>query len=167
MTRTRPAGGRRTRARADATDRRRLVTWAGLALSWAACGASRVPRPEAELLDEPGVSDCSGLSAEERVSCPLEAYGVVERIDDVPGGVAITYEAGSVSAEKMRRTIGCQSALARVHTDRPPFCPFFDARTEKVVLERGRRVIVRLTMALGESPGVLRARVRTALEPPR
>lgn len=115
-----------------------------------------------QLLASPSVGTCRGLTAEESISCPLQTFGVVDEIVDIPGGVRISYAAGSVQVEHMRRLVACQAGLARVEPSAPPFCPFFDARTEKTVRQIEGHTVVDITDPVAAGASMLRQRVRVA-----
>lgn len=107
---------------------------------------------------------CEGLSAEEKLECPLDDPAAIASISDMPEGVRISLRAGSAAPERLRQQLDCHKSLAVARPQVPPACPFMDARTDEEVVERGRHDVAVELRRDGDVEG-LRRQVRTALAP--
>jgi hypothetical protein len=100
---------------------------------------------------------CDGVSAQDRVSCPLRP-GAVARVADIPNGVRIELRRRSTSPETLGRALACQRDLALASPRELPLCPFLDAHTAATVVTRQGQVTVELTRTADVDP--LREQVR-------
>lgn len=99
---------------------------------------------------------CAGLSQNERSSCPLTSLGEVQSVEDVPGGVRISYVPVTIGAARLRAVMACQPVAST--------CAFVSADTRVSVDDAGGHTVVDVTAGPGADEGVLRTRVRVAFD---
>jgi hypothetical protein len=117
-----------------------------------------------EVVGQNAAEACQGLSAEERIECPLNDPGDVLSIVDTPQGVRVTLKPGTGTPERWRQRLACQRNLTQTRPQTPA-CSFYDARTEHDVGVENGQVMVELRRR--EDAAGLREQVRTALQPRR
>jgi hypothetical protein len=106
---------------------------------------------------------CDGLSAEEKIECPLHDRKAVLSISDLPRGARVTIRPAGATPEKMQQLFACHKSLAVVRPQAPTACTFFDARTDAEVAGRDGQITVDIER-VGDVNS-LRQQVRTALGP--
>ena len=106
---------------------------------------------------------CEGLSAEEKIECPLHDPKAVLSIADLPSGARISLRPGAANPEKLQQMFACHKGLAAARPQAPTACSFFDARSEAEVAVRDGHVDVDIERS-GDVDR-LRRSVRTALAP--
>jgi hypothetical protein len=92
------------------------------------------------------VHACDGLSAEERIECPLHDPSAVTAVTDVPRGVRVSLRAQDVvSPAKLKRMLDCHKGLAMARPQAPTACSFLDARSGVQVITSADRIDVEIT----------------------
>jgi hypothetical protein len=106
---------------------------------------------------------CEGLTADEKIECPLHDPKAVVSISDLPRGARVTIRPAGATPEKVQQLFACHKSLAVVRPQAPTACTFFDARTDAEVAGRDGHITVDIER-VGDVNS-LRQQVRTALGP--
>lgn len=112
---------------------------------------------------------CADLLQAERAVCPLDLRSGLERVDEIDGGVRLTFLTTAIDAPRLARLSACQEAIGRRLPATEPVCPLWspDVRTRVTPDPGNDRVLLDVTATRPEDVPVLRDRVRTLVGQPR